>query len=55
MWTRLSYRLGPAQVSAFAGMVLAGRMRLEDRDGGKVDSERMDPAPMAGLAASLRF
>lgn len=55
VWTRLSYRVGPAQVSAFAGAVLAGRMNLDDREGERADSERMAPAPMAGLAATIRF
>ncbi len=54
-WIRLARRFGPAQISAFAGAVFGGQMRLEDHEGARVDSERMDPAPMAGLGASVRF
>jgi hypothetical protein len=54
-WVRLAHRLGPLQVSAFVGAVFAGRLQVEDRDGARIGSERIDPAPLTGLAASVRF
>ncbi len=54
-WLRLAHRLGPLQVSAFAGAVFAGRLQVEDREGNRLDSERIDPAALTGLAASVRF
>ncbi|MBM4153850.1 MAG: hypothetical protein FJ221_02320 [Lentisphaerae bacterium] len=54
-WVRLNRRLGPAQVSLFAGAVFAGRVQVDDRDGARLETDRIDPAPMIGLAASVRF
>ncbi|MGI9014288.1 MAG: hypothetical protein ACR2GY_08565 [Phycisphaerales bacterium] len=43
------------QISAVAGIIAAGELRLEDRDGDRVADDDIDPAPFIGVRASLRF
>ena len=42
-------------VSAFAGVELGGRLRIEDADGSLVDVQDYDPAPIFGAAVRLAF
>ena len=44
-----------ATLSAFAGVKLAGELKVEDSSGKQVDSTDYDPAPMAGFSFRVRF
>jgi hypothetical protein len=52
----VAYRPWPAaSLTAFAGAEFAGRLRLEDPDGNRIDETGYDPAPLAGFAFRARF
>ena len=42
-------------LSAFAGAEFAGRLRLEDSGGNRIDQSDYDPAPLIGVAVRARF
>lgn len=44
-----------ATVSGFAGVRFAGEMELQNGNGNTIDSTDYDPAPMFGVAFSMRF
>lgn len=42
-------------LSAIVGLDVMGEVTLMDRNGGKIESREIDPAPFIGLGGSLRF
>lgn len=54
-WVRLSYRTGPVALDAYGGVVLGGKLGVEDERGGSVGSADFDPAPFAALRFQGRF
>jgi hypothetical protein len=44
-----------ASVSAIAGVDVMGEVTLRDRDGNRIESRDVDPAPFLGLSGRLRF
>ena len=52
----VAYRPWPAaSLTVFAGAEFRGRLRLEDRNGARIDETDYDPAPLLGLAFRARF
>ncbi|MFP4209408.1 MAG: hypothetical protein ACLFSC_12230 [Wenzhouxiangella sp.] len=43
------------RLSVLAGMELGGKLRLEDMNGGTIQTDDADPAPFVGLAFQARF
>lgn len=54
-WLRVSRRFGPAQAHLYGGVLMAGRLLLDDADGRKMNRESIAPTPLAGLAVSVRL
>lgn len=56
VFLHLSWKPVPVfSLDAYAGMMLNGRLKVEDRDGNDVSTQYMDNTPSFGLAASFRF
>jgi hypothetical protein len=54
-WLRLSHRMGPFALDAYAGAVLGGKLSVENEQGGGVGSADYDPAPFVALRIQARF
>jgi hypothetical protein len=54
-WFRLSHRRGPVTLDAHAGVVLGGKLSVEDERGGSPASANYDQAPFAALRFQARF
>jgi hypothetical protein len=54
-WARLGWRRGPFSANLLAGVIVAGRVRTETRSGGRIEEDRLSPAPFAALTLSAPF
>lgn len=56
VYVRASYKAGPAsRLDLVAGVALAGRLVVNDRDDRELVSEDFDPAPILGVTFQTRF
>ncbi|MEC5385770.1 hypothetical protein VVD49_08545 [Uliginosibacterium sp. H3] len=56
VFLHLNWKPAPAwNLDAYAGMLLNGRLKVEDKNGNKVSSQDLANTPAFGLAASFRF
>jgi hypothetical protein len=55
LFAKASRDFGRATLHAYAGMIVDGRLRVEDRDGNLLQQSDYDPAPMLGLTLVSRF
>ncbi|HSD38043.1 MAG TPA: DUF6268 family outer membrane beta-barrel protein [Rhodocyclaceae bacterium] len=56
VFMHLNWKPAPAwNLDAYAGMLLNGRLKIEDKHGDKVVSRDLENTPAVGLAASFRF
>lgn len=55
-WARLSRRMGSTlSLDLYGGVVLGGKMRVEDHDGRRLASDDHDPAPFMAVTVAARF
>ena len=55
VFARATRAFGPATLHAYVGVVLEGRLRVEDRDGNALRQDDYDPALLLGLSLVSRF
>jgi len=56
LFARLSRRFGPqSSFYVYAGAIVGGKLRLEDRNGNEIREVSFDPAPLLGATFSYRF
>lgn len=56
IYVRVGYRPSPnLEISVRGGVIVAGRLTLEDDDGDEIFEDDFDPAPFVGATLSLRF
>lgn len=55
VFARMTRGFGPATVHAYVGVILDGRVRVEDRHGNTLQQDDYDPALMVGLTVVSRF
>lgn len=56
VWGRLTKGVGKHfNIDIYGGAMFAGELQVEDKDGGRIASDRYDPAPFLALALSARF
>lgn len=55
VFAKATRTFGPATLHAYVGVVLDGRLRVEDRDGNVLQQADYDPALMLGLTVVSRF
>jgi hypothetical protein len=56
IWARLTYAMGEnVRISFYGGVLTGGELRVQDDDGDSVANSDYDPAPIVGLAGTIRF
>lgn len=56
LFVRVSRNFGPqSSLFLYAGAVVGGKVRLEDRDGNEIRDVSFDPAPLLGATLTYRF
>ena len=55
LWLRATYGESNFHIDAVAGLILSGKLRLEDNEGHRIADEDYDPAPFIGAFATVQF
>ncbi|MCX7792935.1 MAG: hypothetical protein N2257_00800 [Thermodesulfovibrionales bacterium] len=55
VWLRISSKTSKAEFNLYSGLMLAGRLTLEDREGREILSENYDSSPFFAINLSLRL